>query len=138
MSYIRKEHGLIIGRNNIFYYHDEDGDLRSFPCIVRVSGLHFVGRSSLHAGIRSTAEQLIFDPVLMLGSSGFHHTIYRLRPYWIGWLDENCPGWGYPPVINSDRVPPIYFPLYRYGKLFVDHVNHLLMGECYISDSITD
>lgn len=137
-QYIKKPHGMTIGRSNTFFYRDEDGDMRYFPCIVGISELYYDNYSSLHAGIRSTAEQLLFDPIKvpdgMLGDYKIHKTMYRLRPYWIGWLDENCPGWGYPPVENSDRVPSIFFSMYRHAKAFTEHVAEVLKGERYLHD----
>jgi len=137
-SYNKKPHGMVIGRSNNFFYRDEDGDMRNFPCIVSISELYFDNYTSLHAGIRSTAEQLLFDSVLVpdgtMGGHIFHKTMYRLRPYWIGWLDENCPGWGYPPVENSDPVPSIFFSMYRHAKAFTEHVAEVLKGERYLHD----
>jgi hypothetical protein len=137
-NYIKKPHGMMIGRSNNFFYRDEDGDMRDFPCIVGISVLYFNRYSSLHAGIRSTAEQLLFDSVLVadtsLGDFKFHKTMYRLRPYWIGWLDENCPGWGYPPVKHADSVPSIFFSMYRHAKAFTEHVAYFLEGERYLHD----
>lgn len=138
-QYIKKPHGLIIGRGDIFFYRDADGDFREFPALVRVLSLTFDRFTTLHAGIRSVVEQLIFDTALITDESivgGLNLLVKcRLRPYWIGWLDENCPGWGYPPPENADRVPPIYFSMYRHAKAFTQHVAYLLEGERYLDRS---
>lgn len=137
-QYIKKQHGMVIGRGNTFFYRDEDGEMLYFSTIVSISELFYDRHSTLHAGIRSTAEQLLFDPIKVpdstIGGYTIHKTMYRLRPYWIGWLNENCPGWGYPPVENADRVPSIFFSMYRHAKAFTDHVTEVLKGERYFHD----
>lgn len=134
--YVKKPHGLTIGSDNVFFYRDSNDKMRDFPCIVSVSQLYFENYSSLHAGILSSAEQLLFYPVKIstgwLGNFELTDTRHRLRNYWVDWLDANCPGWGYPPPKHSDRNPPIFFAKRKHALAFTQHVAALLKGEQYL------
>lgn len=134
--YVKKKHGLTIGSDNLFFHYDEQEEVRHYPCIVSVSSLFFDNYSTIHAYIRSTAEQLLFKSVLLTETEFGYKTErvhYRLKPYWIGWLDENCPGWGYPPITHSDRVPNLFFARRKDALAFYNQVDNCLKGERYLT-----
>lgn len=133
--YVTKKHGMVIGSDNLFSFRKEEGGLACFPCIVGVRSLHFDNYSSLHTGLRSLAEQLLFygvevDPDMERGWGGT--TAYRLKQWWINWLDANCPGWGYPPISFSDRVPNLFFAKRKHALAFTRKVEEILKGEEYL------
>ena len=133
-KYVKKPHGLIIGSDNLFSYRDEEGKMHHFPALVGVHRLYFDNYSTLHAGIRSTAEQLLFTPVVIekeMGGFSYEATAYRLKSYWLRWLDENCPGWGYPPLNDTD-LPSLFFAKRKHALAFANHVADVLKGERYL------
>ena len=132
--YVKKKHGLTIGSDNLFSCEDEQGEMQFYPCIVSVSQLFFDDYSTIHTHIRSTAEQLLFTPVIVRETEFGYKTervCYRLKPFWHGWLDGHCPGWGYPPLSCTDRVPSLFFAKRSHGLAFTNKVEAFLKGEGY-------
>lgn len=134
-KYVTKKHGITIGSDNIFFYRDEKDYFHDFKCIVSISRLYFDGYSTLHVGIRSTAEQLLFYPEkIKISRFGYSldATCYRLKNYWVQWLNENCPGWGYPPMRENEPVPNIFFMKRKHALAFYNHIDELLKGQRYL------
>jgi len=132
--YVTKKNGIRIGSDNVFFYKDENDEIRDFPCIVSIAPLFFDNYSTHHAFIRSTAEQLLFNPGIYTDNRfGYEETktMYRLDDWWVRWLDANCPGWGYPPPHNSDRVPCLFFAKRKHALAFANEVARILQGERY-------
>lgn len=135
--YVEKPHGLVIGSGNVFFHRTEDGEgVLFYDAIVSVKELYFENFSLLHADIRSTAEQLLFYPVEVddgvLGGITLKKTMYRLKDFWECWLNENCPGWGQPPLDYSDRVPTIFFAKRKHALAFANKVVEVLKGQRYL------
>lgn len=134
-NYARHKHGLTIGSGNNFFYRDENDEYRDFPAVVSLDPYYFDRHTTLHVGIRTPAEQLIFyedgieEPKEYKGEKWVEkRTMYRLKSWWVNWLDQNCPGWGYPPMKNADRVPTLFFARRKDALTFVRYIEQTLAG----------
>ncbi len=130
--YVEKPYGMVLSSGNEFFFRDEQDVYRGFPCSVWLRRVTFSQINVINCVVRSPAEQILFYPVKFspgeFEKSYGGDTYYRLTDWWCGWLDNNCPGWGYPPAKNADRVPSIFFARRKDGLAFVNKVCELLKG----------
>lgn len=135
----RKKLGISIGSDNNFFFRDEEGKFHDFPCIVGISSLYFDNHSTLHVDIRSPVEQLLFYPVILSETKTYDgvtweekRKYYRLKSFWLKWLNDNCPGWGYPPPKFADRIPTLFFAERSHAVMLVSRIEEALAGMRFI------
>ena len=143
--YVDKKHGLILGSGNVFFFRDEERALHEFNAVVWAQGLYFPRHSTAHAGIRSIAEQFIWDEWEVrveekheLDGETFvlprHLTHRRPSHYVTYWLNANAPGWGVPPppLCGRDSSPSIFFAKRSHALAFTKMVEEMLDGVTFI------
>lgn len=136
--YVVKKHGLVIGSDNVFFFHDAEGTFHEFPAIVSVSNYYFDMYTTLHVGLRTPAEQLIFhyEATVSYETKMIGDTEHRLenritratvKPFFAKWLDENAPGWAKPERdLHEDQC--IFFAKRGHALAFTKKVEQLLAG----------
>lgn len=137
--YVTKKHGLIIGSGNVFFYRDDDGKHKDFPAIVWAQGLFFPRHSTAHTGLRSLAEQFIWDegleeaePTIYDGITLPQFKHYRwLRHYPRCWLEQNAPGYGVREQPENGHGT-FFFAKRGHALAFVKMVTDHLDGMTYV------
>ena len=143
--YVDKKHGLILGSGNVFFFRDAEDNFHDFNAVVWAQSHYFPNHSTAHAGIRSLAEQFIWDeweeivkePIELDGETielPRHVTFRRPSPYVTYWLNENAPGWGVPPppVCGRDPSPSLFFAKRSHALAFTKMVEGMLGGAEFI------
>lgn len=136
--YVTKKHGLVIGSDNVFFFQDHEDVLHQFPAIVSVSNYYFDMYTTLHVGLKTPAEQLIFhyestisyEPKVIGGTEyTLENRITRaiVKPFFVNWLNENTPGWAKPERdLHEDQC--IFFAKRGHALEFTKKVEQLLAG----------
>ncbi len=133
--YVDKPHGITIGSANQFSFMDEDDNYQHFNAVLWFRQYTFDQPSTIHVGIKPPAIQMVFyrtvleEPETFEGKTWVNKkNMYRLKDGWVRWLDTNCPGWGYPPMKNADRIPNLFFKRRADALLLASEVDKQLKG----------
>ncbi len=109
-KYVTKKHGMIIGSDNVFFYYDDKIEkFHDFSAIVSVRSYYFDKYSSAHCEIETPAQQYMFNKIeteheVKISDISFTETKthYEFKIFIENWLNENCPGWGFPKSTKND------------------------------------
>lgn len=123
-KYSTKQH-IIVGHDNIFFYHDEDG-CHDFRAVLWIEPYHFKQINTINYFIKRPAYHLLFKEyekevfeethdmeycksIVEKTEKKIHtaeewykifntrtKTFTSLRTWWKNYFDKNCPGWGFP------------------------------------------
>lgn len=134
--YVKHKHGLVIGSDNLFSYHDEAGKLHSFPVIISVDRYYFDEINTVNVFVRTPAEQLIWDqvkvevPIEWKGEILGREERTRFEPtQWIQqWCNANAPGWAASPSSVEDRHPNLFFQKRGHAVAFARAVDTMFKG----------
>jgi hypothetical protein len=131
--YVTKNHGLIIGSGNIFFYMNDDGEMKHFNAIVSARDYRFAQINSLNVSIRTPAQQILFQEVPANDDDKIRHREEWLRTVIIPtdfitrWLNENTPGWGFPQRCRKCDAS-FFFAKRSHAVAFCKKVDDILKG----------
>ncbi len=129
------KHGLSLASDNVWCYHDPDGEYREFPAIVFCKGYQFSQADTVNVAIRTPAEQLLWQPVECVETRALRGETWEVpftghvpTPWAQRWLDNNAPGHGWETPSWSDPHPSFYFARRGHAVAFCRMVDERLAG----------
>lgn len=133
--YVKKKHGLVIGSDNWFFYWDKDRNMHDFPCILGVKGFQFENGIAYAFRIRTPAQQLLVhfrrlkkgEYIDEFGRDCEGQIVQEPSRWLKNWLDNNAPGWGYPPPTPRENMN-LFFQKRGHAVALCKEVESILKG----------
>ncbi len=133
---VTKKHGLTIMTGKLFFYRDESGVLRDFPCMLMSEDYRFEQLHAANTLLRTPAQQLIWKEVQDrvpygpqdAGGGTVLRRSFELGEYFRLWLDRNAPGWGTASSTAGRTHPTIFFQKRGHALALCTEVDRLLKG----------
>ncbi|MAM38703.1 MAG: hypothetical protein CL949_09450 [Erythrobacter sp.] len=133
---VTKKHGLTIMTGKLFFYRDESGILRDFPCMLMTEDYRFDNPHAANTILRTPAQQLIWKETqeqVPYGEPGprggsIVRRSFEMGDYFALWLNRNAPGWGTASSTAGRTHPVIYFEKRGHALALCAEVDRLLKG----------